>query len=479
MTATANLGRQTGRGMLWSGLETFGMTAASLVVSIWLARIVEPAAFGLIAMVQIFIAVGQVFADSGVSQALIRRPVRTRTLESAALFINMGTALLFYATLWGSAPAIARFYNTPSLCGIIRWAGLSIPLAGMCVVQTARLTAQMRFSRLALVNVVSTIAGGATGIILATKGFGIMSLIFMQLVMWVTRALLLWTICPWLPSLKLRRNEARSIVSFSWKLLVSALIDTIYVNMYASLLGMFFSATITAMYWRANSLASFVPQSFQGILSRVSLPAISRIRNDRHRTRGAYIKMISSSCWLIFPICAIGIALATPLFGWVLTDKWLPAVPLFRILALSMAFYPVHALNCSILNVYGRSDKFLILEICKKVVGVTALCITLPMGVTSLCYGILASSIICLVINILFAKPYATLGVLAQIKLMLPCMIMAIVAGAVAYIISNLFSDLYMQVLMGAAAGAIIYLLSTALSCPHIPRNMIALFRKE
>ena len=476
MATSEALAVRTGRGMLWSGIETFGMSAVSIVVSILLARLVTPAAFGLIVIIQVFIALGQVFADSDISQALIRQPERTHSLDSAALYISVGMSLLCYLVLWMCAPLIADFYMQPQLIGIIRWIGLTIPLAGACVVQTSRLSSKMRFRQMAGVTLCSTLAGGVAGVFMAYKGYGVTALIVQQLTIWGTRALLLWTFFPWMPGLHLRLNEVRGLCRFSWKLLVSALIDTIYVNMYAPVIGKFFSATVTAMYWRANSLASFIPQGVQNVMCKVSLPSISAIRDDRGRTRCAYIRLIRCSCWLLFPICAIGIALANPLFCWVLTDKWVGAVPLFRILCASMALYPMHALNCTALNVYGRSDNFLRLEICKKIIGVLTLCIALPMGVIPLCYGVLLSGLINLVINICYARPYIGLGIAAQLRLMLPSILCSLSAAATAYMVSMLVSALWAKVLCGASAGMAIYLFLSIIANLRAPREIKSLF---
>ncbi|MCM1005220.1 MAG: lipopolysaccharide biosynthesis protein [Prevotella sp.] len=476
---TTDLDQRAGRGMLWSGMETFGGSIVSVAISVILARLISPQAFGMIALLQIFIAVGQMLAEAGTSQALVRRPSRTRSLESSALMLNLLLGGIFCLILCMCAPLIAGIYAMPNLTRPIKMLALSIPLSAACVVQTARLASSLRFSRLAGVNIISILTGGVVAVTLAFWGYGEEALVWQQLAMYGARAVLLWIASPWLPVLFVSRTEFAALITFSWKLLVSGFIDTVYENMYAPLIGYFFSANTTAMYWRADSLARYAPCGFAFVLQRVSLPAVSRIRNDRTRTRNAYSKLIHCSCWVLFPICAISISLAPPLFDWLLTDRWAGAVPLFRILMIALALYPLHSLNCTALNVYGRSDKFLVLEIVKKCIGVAILCICLPLGVTALCYGLLCSSMLNLAVNILFAWQYTGLGLFSQLRLMLPLAAIAATAGVCAGIVSSDFDKDWQQVLAGAAAGATVYLMLTHVTKTSALSRIISIIRRD
>lgn len=465
--------------MIWSGVETAAVAVVSLVISIVLARMLSTRAFGLVAVIQVFLAAGQMFAEAGVSQALIRLPRRTASLESAALWLNTGLSLLFYTGLWCSAPFISDFYDSAELTDVIRLSGLSIPLAAVCVVQNARLATDMRFDKLAAVSVISVCTGGLAGIIAARHHAGVLALICQQLVTWGCRVLLFWCMSPWRPTFRLKRQEVIVLTRFSWKLLASGIIDTIYVNMYAPLVGHFFSISLTALYWRADSLARYVPQGFSNIIQRVTVPAISRIRTQSQRTRATYMRIIGCASWIIFPVAAICIGIAEPLFEWMLTDKWAGAVPYFRILFISLSLYPLHALNCSALNIFGRSDKFLILEVIKKVIGVTVLLITLPFGVEALCCGILGCSILTLGLNIGFASRYTGLTVKEQAHLIWPYTATAATAGLAAYGVTCILTAPWLQSIGGAITGGIIYLIQTRIFHFSAPTDIRAIFSKE
>lgn len=465
--------------MLWSGLETAFMAGASLVVSVVLARLLDPAVFGLVALLQIFIALGQLFAEAGMSQALIRLPSRTAAQEGTALCINLAAGVAVYALLWALAPAIAGFYGQSELTDITRLIGLCIPLNAACVVQTARLTSLMRFRTLAWMSVCAVCVSGVTGIVLALRGGGVMALVWQQIAMWGTRGVLLWTAGPAPGRLRVSAKAARELTWFSWKLLASGVIDTVWNNIYAPLVGRFFGVSATAMFWRAQTLAFYAPQAFGSVLARVSLPALSRIREEQTRATAAFSRLTSCSAWVMMPLSAMLIALAAPLFSWVLTDKWLPAAGLFQVLCLTAAFYPIHLLNCTALNVWGRSDLFLRLEILKKLIGLGALCVSLPFGVEALCWGMLCASTACLFLNMAFGRRNTRLGIRAQLRLLAAPVAGAALAYAAALGVSLLPVSAGLRCLGGGAAGCAVYLAFTRLMRLSAPRDIINLFHSS
>lgn len=458
--------------MLWSGVETALSTGASLLVSVILARLVAPSAFGVIALLQIFIAVGQSFADAGMTQALIRRRCETPSLERTALALNMGVAALLYMLLWLVAPLIADFYNMEQLIRATRLLALSIPLSALCVVQSARLSVRMQFGTQAKANLSAVLAGGIIGVWLAWHGAGINALIWQQVGTWGVRALILWGISPSLGVGRVNGEDARSLTHFGWKLTAASLIDTVWTNIYAPLVGKCFGLGAAAMFWRADSLARYAPQTLASILGRVGLPAMSHIREERQRATQAYRRLIETSAWLIMPVCAIAAAVAEPLIGWVLTDKWLGAVPYFRVLCCVAALYPLHALNCTALNVWGRSDLFLRLEVIKKCIGLTALLISLPMGVYALCWGMLCSSVVCLMLNMWYARPYTQVGIRSQLALSMPAVVMAAGAAGAAWWVSTLISSQAISLLCSVSLGIAIYVAVSIVTGTPALRNI-------
>lgn len=459
---SAGFGRRALRGAAWSALETLGVSGVALIVSVILARVLTPAEFGMIAMLQIFVAVSHVLVDSGFSSALIRCR-RTALHESTALLLNTAVGLGIYAVLYLSAPIVADFYGMPSLAPVMRTLTLAIPLNALCVVQVARLTAEMKFRHLCAVNGAAAVVSAATGLTLAFAGYGVWALVWQQLSVWGTRTLLLWLTLRWTAPLRWGPREFREMSGFGWKLLVSSLIDNLWNNIYAPVLGRCFSLKATGWYWRADTLAMYGPVTLSTMLSRVAYPVFCRISADRLRMAEAMRRLIGVSAWVVFPFMALAMALAEPLFSLVLTDKWLPAVPYFRLLCAAAALYPLHALNLAALNAAGRSDLFLRLEIVKKCLGAAMLIATIPFGVWWVCAGILIFNIICVPVNGAYARTYAGMSWLRQWTVALPMAVSAAVGAMLAYLVCKLQMADWLRIAAGASVMALCYLAAGAL----------------
>lgn len=451
--------------MLWGGLESVGVAFVSLAVSVVLARLVAPEAFGMIAVLQVFVIPGQVFAEAGMAQALVRLPHRAPSHDYTALTLNVALAALVYILMWACAPLIARFYSLPELTGTARMLALSIPLASLCVVQTARLTTRMQFGCLSAVSIAAVAAGGLAGAIMAVRGVAVGALVWQQLTTWGVRSLLLWTLYPMRTPYRFSLRAARSLAAFSWNVMVANLINAVfYESLRPMLVGRFIGVMSVALFWRALTLARVAPQNFCAVLNKVMLPALSLIRNEPARKREAYSRLISCSSWVIVPVCMLAFALAEPMFVWVLTDKWIDAVPLFRVLIASHMLLPVQLINCTALNVEGRSGTFMRLEVLKKVIEVSIICICLPMGLLPFCVGIMCSTIITWVLNVAYARSCTGLGHLAQIRLLLPSLAGGLLASVAALCVSSLFPSPALQSIFGMAAGAGVYLLYSRLA---------------
>lgn len=453
------LSRAVGRGMLWSALESFGSTGASFVLSVIMARFLSPQAFGLVAVLQIFVAVARVFVDSGMTEALIRRAHGTALAYSTAFVLNVSAGVVAYVALWFLADPVARFYGNPILADIMRIMCIGIPLNALCVVQTARLVSAMRFDRLFKVSGTAVIISGAVGILMAVKGFGVWALVWQQVAMWGVRALLLWVLVPGFGRLRFCRKEAGALMSFSWKVMLSALIDTVWSHLNVLVIGKFFNPAQTGLYWRAQSFAILPASVATGVIMRVAMPMFSRAGCRPERLRVMFGRVLGMSVWVLFPVMALLCALSTPVFALLFNEEWSGAVPMFRIICIAGMLYPLHALNLCLLNVVGRSDLFLRLEVIKKLLAVLMLCIAVPHGVMAVCWGLLIVSVVSLVVNTWYSGGYALFSIFGQIKLVCAPFIMSLISGVVARIIALLFpEDSVFGLLISIAAGILLYL---------------------
>ena len=176
-----SLKKKTVSGLMWTFAQQFSVQWINFLVSIVLARMLSPAEFGLIAMLTIFIAIGTSLMDSGLTSSLIRTENPDQRDYSTVFFINLVGSIVFYVILFFAAPLIAAFYTQPILQDIVRVYGLSFIIRAFVGVQATRLTKAMNFKTQMTIQIPSVIGGGILGIVLAYFGFGVWSLVYMNL----------------------------------------------------------------------------------------------------------------------------------------------------------------------------------------------------------------------------------------------------------------------------------------------------------
>lgn len=428
------------------------------VVMIIMARILTPADYGLVGMLTIFIAVSQSLIDSGFSQALIRKQDRSEIDNSTVFYFNIGVGIILYIILFLSAPLIAKFYNEPLLIPITRTIGLSLILNSLVVVQRAILTVQLDFKTQAKASLTGAVISGTIGIWMAYSGFGVWAIVWQQISNFAVITALLWILSKWKPIWAYSWKSFKELFSFGSKLLASGLLDTMYRNIYLIVIGKVFKASDLGYYTRANQFADFASSNITGIFQRVTYPVLCTIQEDDKRLAEVYRKLLRTSAFVIFPLMLGLAAVASPMVITILTEKWLYSAVLLQILCFSQMWFPVHAINLNLLQVKGRSDLFLRLEIIKKIIGVAILCITLPFGLIALCWGMVANSIIALVINTHYTGKLIHLGFIAQIRDLIPILFLSGVM-ALAVFLTMTFIPMHtgLALAVGILEGIILY----------------------
>ena len=424
-----------------------------------MARILTPEDYGLVGMLAIFIAVSQSLIDSGFSQALIRKQDRSEIDNSTVFYFNIGVGAILYLILFFSAPFIASFYNEPQLVPITRIIGLSLVFNSLVVVQRALLTINLDFKTQAKASFVGVIISGAIGITMAYTGFGVWAIVWQQISNLAAVTVLLWILSRWKPTWAYSWKSFRELFSFGSKLLASGLLDTIFRNLYLIVIGKFFKASDLGYYTRAHQFTDFASSNITGIIQRVTYPVLCTIQDDDARLSDIYRRLLRTSAFIIFPLMTGMAAVARPMVISFLTEKWLFSAVLIQILCFSQMWYPVHAINLNLLQVKGRSDLFLKLEIIKKALTVIVLCITLPMGLIPLCIGTIFSSIIGLIINTYYTGKLIHLGFFKQMKDLLPTLLLSLAVGGIVYItVTYIPLNSWIALSVGVIEGILMYM---------------------
>lgn len=458
---TGSLKQKTTKGLFWSSVERFSNQGVSFIFSIILARILAPSDFGIVAMIGIFFAVAQSFVDSGFSNALVRKTDRREEDLSTCFYFNIGVGIVAYIVLFLIAPFIADFYNQPILSPIIRITGFGVVLNSLCVVQQALFTIKIDFKSQAKVTLSATIISGIVGVVLAYQGYGVWALVWQGIVMSLVRMGLLWLMSKWRPKAGFSKDSFHYLFGYGSKLLASGLLDTIYNNIYPIVIGKFYSPAQLGNYSRALSFAQLPSSNITSILQRVTFPVLSTIQDDLPRLQTNYRRLLKLSAFIVFPLMMGLAAVAFPLIRIVLTPKWEGCSFYLQIICFALMWYPIHAINLNLLQVKGRSDLFLRLEIIKKIVGVCIMCITIPLGITAMCIGMVASSFIALFINTFYTGKFIDIQYLKQMRDLLPIFVNSLLTGGLIFISIQFITNDVFKLMVGVIIGVLYYILSS------------------
>lgn len=403
-------------GFVWAFGERFGVQAMQMAIFIVLARILTPEAFGLMGMLAVFIAVSQSLTDSGFGQALIQKKDADEVDFSSVFYINLVASAVIYGILYAAAPLIASFYGEPILTGMIRLLGIKFIIAAFSMVQIAKLTKEVQFKKLMIAKLPSTLLGGAAGIGAAYNGFGVWSLVIQQLTDATAYSIQVWIQAKWKPLWVFDWKRVKELFKFGGRMMTSGILHTIYQNIYEVVIGRYFATAQVGYFTQANKIKQLPVQNISSALNRVTFPVLSEIQDDDVRLKRAYKKIIRQVIFFIAPLMVGAIVIAEPLFRFVLTETWLPAVPYFQWLCVAGLFYPLNAYNLNILKVKGRSDLFLKLEVVKKVIGIIGIVIAVQFSVLALVILRAVTSIIAYGINSYYSGLFINYGILEQLK---------------------------------------------------------------
>lgn len=430
------------------------------IAMILLARWIGPEDFGLIGMIAVFVAIGKSLTDSGMTNSLIRTKEPDQSDYSTVFIVNIVMSLLVYVIVYFTAPFIANFFGYKILINIIRIYCLLFLIIAFSAVQLAILTKRMEFKKITKINFPSTLFGVTIGLYLGYNNYGVWSVVWMFLSTELVRSVLLWLFSNWKPKFIFSIIKFKFHFKFGYKLVLSGLLDTVFKNIYNILIGKYFSAQMLGFYERSKQFSEYPSATLTGVISKVTYPMLSQIQEDPKRLESIYRKLIRVSFFIIAPLMLGAAAIAKPLFLILLGDEWLPAVLFFQILTLAMMLYPIHAFNLNILQVYGRSDLFLKLEIIKKIVITVTVLIAFQFGIMGLVWSSVFTSFAGLGINMFYSSRLIDYPISKQIKDLSITFVIAIFVALLMYKTTTLIPNALniVQIILASLVGAIVYL---------------------
>lgn len=451
-----SLRNKTIKGTFWSAADAFLGQGITFVVGIVLARLLSPAEYGMIGICLIFTTILNGIVDSGFSNAIIRKKEATNEDYNTMFITNMVVSVVLYALLYFSAPLISSFFQM-KLTSIVRVIGLVLIINGLSLTQQTNLTKKIDFKTKTKASIVSAILSGAIGIGMAYAGFGVWALVAQLLSKQTVYTIALWILNRWMPNFHFSVESFKYMWGFGWKLLVSGLLDRLWAQMYQVVVGKFYNAATLGQYTRGREYANIFSANITSIVQRVTYPVLAEVQDEKERMVSAYRKVIKVTMFVTC-VCIISIgAVAEPLIYCLIGEKWHQAATFLPLICISMSLYPLHAINLNMLQVQGRSDIFLYLEIVKKIIAIGPLCIGIFYDIYWMLIGSIITGFICFFLNSYYTGKKLRYSSWKQLKDIAPSYMVALVIALSVYFLKYLPLSHWIVLPMQIIVGVIVF----------------------
>lgn len=455
-----NLKAKTAKGVGWGFADNIlglGITAAANII---LARILSPADFGIIGMTAIFMTLSTSLVDSGFTGALTRKKDAVKADFDTVFYFNLAVSCLLYAVLFFCSPFIARFFREPILIPVIRILGISLVINAFGIVQKIILVRRIDFRTQAWISLVSSFAAAVAAVAMAFYGFGVWSLVVLQVGKLAVNTILLWSVSKWHPGLCFSRKSFRDMFSFGGRLLITSIISTIWSEMYSFIIGKMYSSSVLGEYSRADKVKNMVTSNVSSVMQKVSYPVLASIQDEGERQINVYRKVLKTTVLISFTAVFGVWAVAGPFILTVFGDQWFPAVGYLRIMCFSGLFLPLMMCSANVINADGRSDITLVLEILKTVMGLIPVVFGIIFSVEALLWSMVGVSFILFVVHAAYVSKVIHYSVGRQLADILPTLCVSIVMALIVNAMNMLAIPQWLLLLLQICAGGTIVVLA-------------------
>lgn len=446
------LKQKTISSILWSLVQRFGVMIISFCANLVLARLLTPDDYGVIGMLLIFISVSNTFIDGGFGTALIQKKEPTQEDYSTIFFWNIFISVILTGILYISSPLISEFYRLPLLSDVLKVMGTVLVINAFSVVQTNILQKKFEFKKLATINIIANIAASILAIVLALRGFGVWSLVFRYLSCSLVISIILWITTKWKPMLTFKFKSFRTLGKFGGMVLLANLVETIYTEFQGLVIGRAFSAKDLGYYTQAKRLEEIPTLGITSAVNQASFPVYASIQDDKQSLKTLIRRNINTLSFINFPLYAILLIIAEPLFIILFSDKWLESVPYFRILCLAGAIYPITSLNTNIIKSLGKGNIYFYMQLFKRVIGICLIIGGLRYGMLGLMWVLVLNAYLMYGVNIYFANKLLKYSLLEQlgdiVKNLYITILCSLPTVALVFLNINMFVLMGMQIVM-------------------------------
>lgn len=450
-------------GVFWRFGEKITAQLVSFIVSVVLARILLPEDYGVVAIVNVFIAIAEIFVTSGLGTALIQKQNADELDFSTVFWVNITFSLLLYMVFFFLAPVIADFYKMPILVNVLRFFGIRLPISAFNSIQNAYVSRNMDFKKFFFATILGTIISAVAGVILALKGFGVYSLVIQTLTNATIDTIVLFTVIDWHPQFKFSFDRAKPLVSYGLKILATDFIGTAFNHINAFIIGKKYSSGDLAYYTQGKKLPDLINNNVGTTLSAVLFPAMA-LTGDKKQIKEIRRKSLQMLEFVMFPLMFGLIAVSDTLVVVLFTEKWLDIIPFIRIAAIDAIFGVLGTTLVQEIKAIGRSDVALKNELVKKPVFLVVILLAVPFGVKAIALSAVVNGLLAFGFNVYPVKKYIGFDIWLHIRDSLPAFFMSLIMCAIVYFlhfcIHNLYVCLVVQIFVGIAVYICLSLLT-------------------
>lgn len=448
---------KTKNGIFWRSLESISVQGMQFLIQLVIARLLFPEDFGVVAILNVFVNFANTLVNNGLSSAILQKKAPENLDFSTVFYVENGIAILTYIVIFFASPYIAEFYGNIALIVYLRIFAITIIISSLGAMQNIFMVSKMEFKPSFIANFTAIICQGFVGVIAAYTGFGVWSLIISQIVFCTVRSVLLFFYARFIPSLVFSFTRLKELFGFSWKLTVGWIVGTLYHDLFSLIIGKVYNEKMLGYYSRGNTIPFVVNRVITQVTSSVMFPAIAKNQDDSEVVKSQTRNMLALSAALMFPIMAVIAGISSSLVYIVLTEKWMPVVPIIQIFCIPAALSVISNANMQTFNALGRSDVFLRLEMIKRTITILLVLILSKIDFTLMLCGIAMMSLVDVCINCHFNIKLVGYGIKEQMADLVPTTIWSILLFVVVYALNFVIDDYYIRLLIQLSVAGVLY----------------------
>ena len=461
------------KGVSWSAVERFSVQAVQFVVSIVLARLLMPEAYGVVALALVILNVLQTVNEVGFGAALMQKLDRDELDFSSVFVMNMVMGVSLYAILFFTASLLENLFNVEGLAVVTRWIGLNLIITSFVVVQRTKLFIAVDFKTMAKASLCGAIISGIAGVVYAYNGGGVMALVVQSLLSNLVTTIIIWLQSKWRPSLRFSWERFVKLFNYAYKLILARFVNTVFNEVYSAVVGAFYSPAQLGLFNRAKSFETMSSNNITQIVQRVSVPVMCEKQKDYKELGQSLIYFIRNTAFFVFPLLFGLLVLADPLIRSLLTDKWEGAIWILQVLCPVGMLYVFSTFNLTIFNATGRTDLALKCETIKKVVDIGIIICAVSISFEALVWSQVVIAVFEFFVNLFYTKKQIGLGLIEQLKSVLGIFVCSAVMAVVVFCVASLMMSDVVKLFVGIVVGVLTYVILCLLINVNNSRTLV------